>query len=568
MNTYIFYNNISFLTRHALQSIMNQRVYLIITLVILTLSASAVPLNNIDSLKRSLEISPDTTRVKTMVNISFQYVKSNPDSANYWSMRAIKLAKRTNHQMSIARSNYSKALIYSISDQNDQALELFGKVLDIYQQHNYNRGITDCYNNIGRIYKSQEEYDKALYYYNKSLTINRNLAKDKTRSLAKIYNNIGNIYLKKQLYDTAIIIYTKAQKYSIKDNYNEGLAIIENNLGMVEYEMHENEKALGHFQKALDIFSVRKNYLRMIQPLINMGQTYTRLRRWISANHRFDQALELATMLKNQGDILLIMEQRSNMLAAQGYYRQALELYHKHTQLKDSLNTKIKSEQLARMQAKFEAHQKNREIEQLQEHQRLNKVKRNFLILCLILVIIFTIILLRKQQKKIHKDKEIMNINKRVHETQKALMQTKLKYKNTELQNFAIHIIQKNELLSSIKENLSKVKNYSNNENRDLVKKVHLQIHQNLQMSKDTELFQKKISRTNADFFQQLSTKYTSLTEKEKKLCALLKLNLSSKEIASLNNITERAVVMARYRLRKKFQLLPEQKLSEFLNKI
>ena len=74
--------------------------------------------------------------------------------------------------------------------------------------------------------------------------------------------------------------------------------------------------------------------------------------------------------------------------------------------------------------------------------------------------------------------------------------------------------------------------------------------------------------KANQDFLKRLSNKYPSLTPKDHKLCAYLRLNLSTKDIAPLMNISVRGVEISRYRLRKKLELEYEQNLVEFLGKI
>ena len=89
-----------------------------------------------------------------------------------------------------------------------------------------------------------------------------------------------------------------------------------------------------------------------------------------------------------------------------------------------------------------------------------------------------------------------------------------------------------------------------------------------LQLDKEKKEFQNKVDRNYAEFFTRLKNKYPSLTKNEERLCAMLRLNLSSKEIASLNNTSVKAVEMGRYRLRKKCSVENNQELSGFLNMI
>ncbi len=141
-------------------------------------------------------------------------------------------------------------------------------------------------------------------------------------------------------------------------------------------------------------------------------------------------------------------------------------------------------------------------------------------------------------------------------------------FRNTELENFALHIVQKNDFLQDIKSKFKKLRVNASDKNAEEIKDLNLKINQALRLNKELEKFRERVDDVNSHFFNLLSENYPKLTEKEKRLCALLKLNLSSKEIASLNNISEGAVTMARYRLRKKIALTTDESLAEFFQKL
>jgi Response regulator containing a CheY-like receiver domain and an HTH DNA-binding domain len=79
------------------------------------------------------------------------------------------------------------------------------------------------------------------------------------------------------------------------------------------------------------------------------------------------------------------------------------------------------------------------------------------------------------------------------------------------------------------------------------------------------ELFQSNFDRIHENFFRRLKEEYPSLTSTDLRLCAMLKVNLSTKEIASMLNLSVRGIESARYRLRKKFNLSEDQSLTDFL---
>lgn len=92
-------------------------------------------------------------------------------------------------------------------------------------------------------------------------------------------------------------------------------------------------------------------------------------------------------------------------------------------------------------------------------------------------------------------------------------------------------------------------------------------IDSNIRHDDDWKKFEKNFDIVYDEYLTRLGNTFPELTVSDKKLCAYLKMDLSSKEIAPLMNLTYRSVEMTRYRLRKKLNLSREQNLIEFLQR-
>lgn len=132
--------------------------------------------------------------------------------------------------------------------------------------------------------------------------------------------------------------------------------------------------------------------------------------------------------------------------------------------------------------------------------------------------------------------------------------------KNRELAISTMSLIKKNEFLSHLKNDLSGI----DPKNSKLKKVIHI-INKNINSSDDWEFFEKAFNNADKDFFKKIKKEHPTLTPDDLKLCAYLRLNLSSKEIAPLFNISTRSVEVKRYRLRKKMNLSKEQNLIEYM---
>ena len=100
------------------------------------------------------------------------------------------------------------------------------------------------------------------------------------------------------------------------------------------------------------------------------------------------------------------------------------------------------------------------------------------------------------------------------------------------------------------------------------INKLGSRIYQNLMINKDREEFEIQVEQACEGFFKNLEHKHPDLTNQERRLAALLRLNLSSKEISGILNISPKSVDQSRYRLRKKLDLDKDINLSTFLNQI
>lgn len=177
---------------------------------------------------------------------------------------------------------------------------------------------------------------------------------------------------------------------------------------------------------------------------------------------------------------------------------------------------------------------------------------------------------LRRQREEYEREQlamknKIMQLENEKLQSDIAQEEADVKLKNKELSAQALHINKKNEILNYLKKELDKVINSVNPDAQFKLKMLNKKIDQDLNPEEDWKKFEQYFDEVQGDFIARLKEKYPELSPKDLKLCAYLRMNLSSKEIASLLNITPRGVEIHRYRLRKKLDLTREVNLVEFL---
>ena len=150
---------------------------------------------------------------------------------------------------------------------------------------------------------------------------------------------------------------------------------------------------------------------------------------------------------------------------------------------------------------------------------------------------------------------------------QKRQMEADLQKKADDLAASTMNVIRKNEMLTRIVSDLEKME--SGDEDRGVtVKKIRREVSENIRHDDDWQKFSQNFDIVYQDYLKRLRERYPQLTQGDMRICAYLKMGLSSKEIAPLMNLTYRSVEMTRYRLRKKLSLSRSDNLTDFLQRI
>lgn len=176
------------------------------------------------------------------------------------------------------------------------------------------------------------------------------------------------------------------------------------------------------------------------------------------------------------------------------------------------------------------------------------------------------------KQKKLHLEQEEirrMEIEKREREIvalKAEKLESDLTLKSKELAMSTMTIIRKNEVLIKVKDELVDLKKHLGSQypNKYYDRMVRL-VDQSISSNDDWEIFQTNFDRIHENFFRNLHAAYPELTSNDLRFCAYFRLNLTTKDIAHLMNISPKGVEMARYRIRKKINIPSEKNISEFL---
>ncbi len=187
-----------------------------------------------------------------------------------------------------------------------------------------------------------------------------------------------------------------------------------------------------------------------------------------------------------------------------------------------------------------------------------------YFLLILILLFIIHLAYKRDREKRIKENEKALRMQnleaeQKIIKLQNEQLEKEMAGKSKELAVSTMSLIKKNEFLSNIKEKLQAT------ENSAQVRSVIKTIDKDISEEDNWKFFKKAFSNADKDFFKKIKAKHPDLTSNDLKLCAYLRLNLTSKEIAPLLNISVKSVEIKRYRLRKKMQLPREVNLVDYI---
>jgi ligand-binding sensor domain-containing protein/DNA-binding CsgD family transcriptional regulator len=170
------------------------------------------------------------------------------------------------------------------------------------------------------------------------------------------------------------------------------------------------------------------------------------------------------------------------------------------------------------------------------------------------------------RQKEQQYKQDALKAEKKIINLKNEKLRIEMIHRDKELANQTMDLIRKNKFLQKIKEDLEKLKKSTTDELlKEKINSLITKIDKDIDHKKQWEVFESAFDEVHEDFLKRLKEKYPNLTPKELRLCAYLRMNISTKEIAPLMNISVRGVEICRYRVRKKLNIDRDQNLTRMI---
>lgn len=520
------------------------------------------------------------------------YFQGNLDSSLYFFQKSYHSISKTKNKNEIAAALNRLGLVHEAKSDYSTAASFYYKALNIYEETLKYKGLAEVLNNIAVINDALGLTEDALINYNKSLKY-FDLAKV-VEGKANVYNNIATLYGAKGNTDTASYYLKKAINIFVQYNRTSEAATAYLNAASLYQETGKDDMAELYIDSALIFYKHTNN----IQGIANVySEEANRLSQkgdFRNAITLLDKSLELREKVGNLSAQTQVLFQISTVYAENGNFEKALEFYQKHIELRDSILDNKTKTLISELNIKYETEKKDKEITILKKETEIKKTHNYLLVFIISALIIFVALLffflrtkikLLSSQKDYYEQLEEFNRLKldkqkterkllekeiktqhQINEFQKHKLETELELSKRELVTTTMQVLNKNKTLTEIKEHLSGLI-LSDSENKKTYKGLSQMISDNIHLDSDWEQFKMHFEKVNIGFFDNLQQAYPELSQGDLKVCAYIKIKLSSKEIAQMMNISPAGINKRLYRIRKKMQLEPHSNISENLSR-
>ncbi len=422
---------------------------------------------------------------------------------------------------------------------------------------------------LGRFYSFYKKVDESFKYLENSLALaKKRVAEGKMdqaylvenySTFLSTYRELNRPEMAEKYLDSCLLYYKDVPSQVPMAQLNFEKAVILSQKGQNEEALKTMESIEAWYEEH------RPSYLVLIYTY--WGDILQNTNALNQSEKYYQKALEVSSNYQGHIDFTpLIYERLANLYLKKGNYQEAFANQKTAKDLDakffDSRSTnnrsllEIKDEFRLEKQAQEALIQKQR-VEQLEQEEEISFLQRVILSVIIIFILSVGFIFFKNLQNKHKIEKELIRRNKEL-EIQKA--NELLELKNKELAASALQLVEKDEFLKELK---TKLRGGGENMKVSEMNKILRTI--SISNNNNWEEFKLRFTAVNEKFYQKLTQKYPKLSQSDHKICALIKLNFSSKDMSRLLGISVESVHTTRYRLRKKLGLERSSNLEDFI---
>ncbi len=386
---------------------------------------------------------------------------------------------------------------------------------------------------------------------------------------------MGDIYIEKKSLNEVEKYYQKSLESFKASKSSGGIITSLVKLSSIFRLQQNYDKALENDLKAYEL-SNKSTYERgRLYSLESLGKTYQAKKEYAKSKVYFEESIVIAQRAKMTEKLMEAYKSLAEVASLMNDFKEAYHYQKLHTAYVDSVRSKERTQQLAEMEVRFETDRKEKENQLLKKDNDLNKLYTAIALISLLSIGIIAVLFINRQRIKLNvtkvlseKEKELLEVELKNAQLSESKLRSEIEYKNKELTTYTLNLIQKNEILEELKSTLEQIRITPSQELSGKLNSMISSVNFGFHLDREWDGFKKHFEEVHESFFDRLRLQFPILNMNDMKLCALLKLNLETKEVATILGISADSTKIARHRLRKKLNLSTDQNLSYFLSSI
>jgi tetratricopeptide (TPR) repeat protein/DNA-binding CsgD family transcriptional regulator len=534
-------------------------------------------------LQRDLAAATDPAeRIDLMIDIIGRTNHETPRDARKLASRALRIARSIGDGGRIGKSLTCIGICESELGNYASALEWFEKARPVCEESGAQDGLRATMHGMGIIHCNLGDYARAVECFEQTLEIAR--ATGARGREANALNALGWVGLNLGDYSRALEYFLMADELLAGLDDPVVACDVSLNIGVVYAELGAAEKARGYYHRSLAIAEASNSRSLRISPLINLGNLLTKISENEGALDYYAQALELARDLGlRHGEMFALTNIGALHLdagrhePALGYLREALPIAQA---IEDAAAWRIifmigrshaeRKEFPEALDWLTRALDGSRALEfldnEVRVHETLSALYEDLGDAARSLDHYKQFAAIREKLFGQQQQRAVANLEMRAEieraarereilRLEKERLEADAEHRTKELTAMALHLVEKNQFLDALRREMSDVVGALDGSARPMVKGLLRQVDGNISADDDWRAFEEQFERVHHDFLKRLVARAPDLSRTELKICALLKINLSTKEIASMLATSDRTVGNHRYRIRKKLGL-------------
>lgn len=475
---------------------------------------------------------------------------------------AIELARKNDKDL--PETYFRLGTFYAKHSMDDIAIRFYLRALNGAKRQNDQELLARIYVVMGGSCYNRMHYTEAKKYWEKSLQISRNSG-DKI-GVSNSLNNLGELERIQGNYRRALEYYNDAYDIKHARDPTEGEMVVSTNIAACYLELNELDAAKSWLDRALELTDVINRGEVVQYTYLTYGDYYNHIHAPDLAINWYGKVLQSQKEHPNPDDAMNrdIYTKLADTYQEKGNADSALVFQKKATEVMIEMSEREKKTMMVSEEIMDVISDKNAAIAQVKESA--DQRQKVYLGITLVLIIVvLAVVLISLQRKKVIRQKnQLILQEKELGEAVKKKNEIENKFLKREVSMALLHVVSKNDTLRKVYAALDG----NNDLDTGALRSIKNEIRNSLRLDEDWEQFKIHFERVHPTFFVNLSKNYPGLTSEELRLCAYLKINLSTKEIANILNILPTSVHKKRNRLRKKLQLNVDEELSAFLHGI